>query len=50
LISAFLANSISSCFPEAIAATTKEFADKREWHQFHTPKNLSMAIAGETRF
>ncbi len=23
------------------------FADEREWHQFHTPKNLSMAISIE---
>jgi hypothetical protein len=36
-------------FKELIGET-REFADKREWHQFHTPKNLSMAIAGETRF
>ena len=25
----------------------KDFADKRDWEQFHTPKNLSMAVAGE---
>lgn len=23
------------------------FADEREWQQFHSPKNLSMALAGE---
>lgn len=23
------------------------FADERHWHQFHTPKNLAMALAGE---
>lgn len=23
------------------------FADARDWHQFHTPKNLVMALAGE---
>lgn len=23
------------------------FADARDWNQFHTPKNLSMALAGE---
>lgn len=23
------------------------FADARDWDQFHTPKNLAMAIAGE---
>jgi dCTP diphosphatase len=25
----------------------REFRDKREWEQFHTPKNLSMAVAVE---
>ena len=25
----------------------RAFADAREWEVFHTPKNLSMAIAGE---
>lgn len=24
-----------------------QFADARDWDQFHTPKNLAMAIAGE---
>ncbi|MFD9963961.1 nucleotide pyrophosphohydrolase [Amycolatopsis sp. NPDC058986] len=24
-----------------------EFVDQREWRQFHTPKNLAMALAGE---
>ncbi|RMG34421.1 MAG: nucleotide pyrophosphohydrolase [Gammaproteobacteria bacterium] len=24
-----------------------EFARRREWEQFHSPKNLSMALAGE---
>ena len=23
------------------------FADERDWNQFHTPKNLSMALSGE---
>ena len=23
------------------------FADRRDWRQFHTPKNLAMAICGE---
>lgn len=26
----------------------RAFADAREWEKFHTPKNLSMAIAGES--
>ncbi|MEV6965081.1 nucleotide pyrophosphohydrolase [Hamadaea sp. NPDC051192] len=25
----------------------REFAQARDWEQFHTPKNLSMALAGE---
>ena len=26
---------------------TADFAAKRDWDQFHTPKNLAMALAGE---
>jgi NTP pyrophosphatase (non-canonical NTP hydrolase) len=26
---------------------TRSFAGARDWFQFHTPKNLAMAIAGE---
>ncbi|MFC0530343.1 nucleotide pyrophosphohydrolase [Phytohabitans kaempferiae] len=25
----------------------RDFADARDWQQFHTPKNLAMALAGE---
>lgn len=25
----------------------RRFADERDWSQFHTPKNLAMALAGE---
>ena len=32
---------------EMIAAQVREFAADRDWDQFHTPKNLSMAIAAE---
>jgi dCTP diphosphatase len=32
---------------EALKAEIRAFADARDWEQFHTPKNLSMAIAGE---
>jgi NTP pyrophosphatase (non-canonical NTP hydrolase) len=32
---------------ELIAAEIRSFADARNWEQFHTPKNLSMAVAGE---
>jgi len=30
-----------------LATEIKKFADSRDWEQFHTPKNLSMAVAGE---
>jgi dCTP diphosphatase len=30
-----------------LAAEIKKFANARDWEQFHTPKNLSMAVAGE---
>ena len=33
---------------EKLALRLRKFADDREWNQFHSPKNLSMAIAGET--
>ena len=29
------------------AIEIKKFADARNWEQVHTPKNLSMAVAGE---
>jgi dCTP diphosphatase len=30
-----------------LATEIKKFAAARNWEQFHTPKNLSMAVAGE---
>ena len=27
--------------------TIQKFADERNWEQFHTPKNLAMALSGE---
>ena len=30
-----------------LAVEIRKFADARDWEQFHTPKNLSMAVAGE---
>ncbi|WP_067457479.1 nucleotide pyrophosphohydrolase [Actinomadura macra] len=30
-----------------LAARLREFATARDWEQFHTPKNLAMALAGE---
>ncbi|MEM1222196.1 MAG: nucleotide pyrophosphohydrolase [Verrucomicrobiota bacterium] len=32
---------------EEIKARVLAFADERDWKQFHSPKNLSMAIAAE---
>ncbi|MGE0819449.1 MAG: nucleotide pyrophosphohydrolase [Candidatus Nanopelagicales bacterium] len=30
-----------------LQAAIRDFADRRDWHPFHTPKNLAMAICGE---
>ena len=32
---------------DELAAKVRDFAATREWEQFHTPKNLAMALAGE---
>lgn len=32
---------------ENLTASIRNFATKRDWDKFHTPKNLAMAIAGE---
>lgn len=32
---------------ESLTAQLREFAKERDWEQFHTPKNLSMALSGE---
>ena len=32
---------------EELKNRLRVFADERDWHQFHTPKNLSMALAVE---
>jgi NTP pyrophosphatase (non-canonical NTP hydrolase) len=32
---------------EEIQARLADFATERDWDQFHSPKNLSMALAGE---
>jgi len=31
-----------------LAHTVRKFAEERNWNQFHSPKNLSMALAGES--
>jgi dCTP diphosphatase len=28
-------------------AALQQFADERDWNQFHSPKNLAMALTGE---
>ncbi|WP_430594059.1 nucleotide pyrophosphohydrolase [Isoptericola sp. QY 916] len=30
-----------------LASRLREFAAERDWQQFHTPRNLAMALAGE---
>src|ERR1035437_3646334 len=32
---------------EQLKAMMREFVGQREWHQYHTPKNLTMAAACE---
>ncbi|MEI2730133.1 MAG: nucleotide pyrophosphohydrolase [Candidatus Nanopelagicales bacterium] len=32
---------------ESLTADLRAFAIERDWEQFHTPKNLAMALAGE---
>ena len=32
---------------ETLRLRLAQFADEREWDQFHNPKNLAMALAGE---
>jgi len=32
---------------EELTGRIRAFADERDWHPFHTPKNLAMALAGE---
>lgn len=32
---------------QSLQVALQEFAQQREWDKFHTPKNLSMALAGE---
>ena len=32
---------------EALRDALREFADARDWNQFHSPKNLAMALSGE---
>ena len=38
---------MSSSSLAALAARLREFAVERDWEQFHSPKNLAMALVGE---
>jgi len=33
---------------DSLTASLREFAQRRDWEKFHSPKNLAMAVAGET--
>ena len=33
---------------EGLREALREFADARDWNQFHSPKNLAMALAAES--
>jgi len=33
---------------KTLESKIQAFADKRDWGRFHNPKNLAMALAGET--
>ncbi|MEJ2180709.1 MAG: nucleotide pyrophosphohydrolase, partial [Gammaproteobacteria bacterium] len=33
---------------QELKETLREFAEERDWDQFHSPKNLSMALIAET--
>ncbi len=37
----------SGAWPEQMQAELRSFARERHWDQFHTPKNLVMALGGE---
>ncbi len=37
---------MTSALPE-LARRLREFAEERDWEQFHSPKNLAMALVGE---
>ena len=32
---------------ESLTAQLRDFAKERDWEQFHTPRNLAMALSGE---
>ncbi len=38
---------VNNSIPE-LTALVRAFADDRDWEQFHTPRNLVLALVGET--
>ena len=38
---------MSSPHLNALADRLRQFAEERDWEQFHSPKNLAMALVGE---
>jgi len=32
---------------DGAAQALRQFAEERDWHKFHSPKNLAMALSGE---
>ena len=41
-------SAVSNDSLELLKLAMRQFTQEREWEQFHSPKNLSMALAGET--
>lgn len=42
-----LANDVDLVDLSALTSQLRKFAVEREWEQFHSPKNLAMALTGE---
>jgi NTP pyrophosphatase (non-canonical NTP hydrolase) len=42
-----LSGTVANVTLDDLAVQLREFVSAREWDQFHTPKNLAMALAGE---
>jgi dCTP diphosphatase len=41
-------NTVEIIDVETLKKQLREFSDERDWKQFHNPKNLAMALAGES--
>ena len=40
--------SVSECDLKTVKMALRKFAAERDWDKFHSPKNLAMALIGET--